>query len=237
MIEVQLSGQRGDFRLDADFNMPASGITAVWGASGSGKTSLLRAIAGLDRIAGTVRIEDTTWQDAAVFIPPHKRRVGYVFQEASLFPHLNVHDNLSYAAKRAPPPADFDAIVADLGIRPLLSRSIHDLSGGERQRVALARVLLSSPRLLLMDEPLSSLDRPARGGILPLIKTLGERLPILYVTHDPSEVAVLADRALRIEAGRVYQGDLPAAPDLTGLSREEIDRLALAAIRLNLQPE
>jgi len=232
MIDVHLHGARGAFHFDLAFGVPADGITVVRGPSGSGKTSLLRAIAGLERMSGHVRINNEIWQDDKAFVPPHRRHIGYVFQEASLFPHLDVRGNLDYARRRASGAADFDAIVADLAIAHLLGRSIHDLSGGERQRVAVARALMAAPKLLLMDEPLSSLDRTARDGILPLIKRLGQSLPILYVTHDPAETMTLADRVLGMDNGRITAESLPNG--LEGLSQAEIERLALAALQQGL---
>ncbi len=232
MIDVQLNGARGAFVLDATFSVPAEGITVVRGPSGSGKTSLLRAIAGLEHMTGHVRINSETWQDGKAFLPPHKRHAGYVFQEASLFAHLDVRGNLDYGRKRAPTTVDLDTIVTDLDIARLLDRSVHDLSGGERQRVAVARALMAAPKLLLMDEPLSSLDRAARDGVLPLIKRLGQRLPILYVTHDPAETMTLADRVLGMDNGRITPERL--SNGLEGLSQAEIERLALAALKQHL---
>ncbi|MBP2161703.1 MULTISPECIES: ATP-binding cassette domain-containing protein [Asticcacaulis] len=234
MIDVRLHGARGAFVLNAVFSVPADGITVVRGSSGSGKTSLLRAIAGLEHMIGHVRINSEPWQDGKVFVPPHRRHAGYVFQEASLFAHLDVRGNLDYARKRAPASADFDGVVADLDIARLLDRSVHDLSGGERQRVAVARALMATPKLLLMDEPLSSLDRAARDGILPLIRRLGQKLPVLYVTHDPTEAKALADRVLRMDNGQVTPENL--SNGLEGLSQVEIERLALAALRSGLSP-
>jgi molybdate transport system ATP-binding protein len=235
MIDVRLHGARGAFVLDAAFAVPAEGITVVRGPSGSGKTSLLRAIAGLDHMTGHVRINNEIWQDGTVFVPPHKRHAGYVFQEASLFPHLDVRGNLDYARRRASGAVDVDAIVADLDIARLFDRAVHDLSGGERQRVAVARALMAAPKLLLMDEPLSSLDRTARDGILPLIKRLGKKLPILYVTHDPAETLALADRVLGMENGRITLESL--SNGLEGLTQAEIERLALAALKQDLNPQ
>ncbi|MGZ3298905.1 MAG: ATP-binding cassette domain-containing protein, partial [Asticcacaulis sp.] len=150
-LEIALKGAR----LDAAFTVPAQGVTAVWGPSGAGKTTLLRAIAGLERLEGHVRVAGATWQDDKVFRPVHQRRIGFVFQEPSLLPHLSVRGNLDYAAKRAARATDIDAVVAQLQLSALLSRSPHGLSGGEQQRVALGRALLAAPDLLLMDEPLS----------------------------------------------------------------------------------
>ncbi|ESQ87610.1 ABC transporter, partial [Asticcacaulis sp. AC460] len=198
MIEVSLSGTVGGFALDAAFSVPAQGVTAVWGPSGSGKTTLLRAIAGLVRLNGRVKIGDAVWQDGARFVPAHKRRIGYVFQEPSLLSHLSVQGNLDYARYRSGASVDFDRVVEQTGIDGLLGRGVAKLSGGERQRVAIARTLLSAPDLLLMDEPLSSLDGDAKAGLIPVIAAIGKTLPVLYVSHDAFEIERLADRVLRL---------------------------------------
>ncbi len=217
-IEVRLKHRLGDLHLDANFSVPASGVTALFGRSGSGKTSILRAIAGLMQVEqGLVRINGDTWQEYHHFLPAHQRPIGYVFQEASLFPHLSVRKNLDYGRKLVPKlqrKVDFDNAVEILGIGPLLHRATHTLSGGERQRVAIARALLTSPRLLLMDEPLSALDHAAKQAILPYLESLHDQfaIPSIYVSHDPNEVARLADQLVLLEEGKVVaQG---AAPDL-----------------------
>jgi len=239
MIEVSLKGSAGSFTLDGSFSVPAQGVTAIWGPSGSGKTTLLRAIAGLTRLEGHVRIGNDIWQDGKRFAPVHKRRVGYVFQEASLLPHLNVRGNLEFALKRnGGHTVDFDGWVERLKLPPLLSRSIHKLSGGERQRVALARTLLSAPKILLMDEPLSSLDSEAKAEIVPMIASLSRDtgLPVLYVSHDAYEIERLADRILRLSKGRII--DMPDTAfnaSLTGLSDEQIRVLAEAALKAGLR--
>ncbi|RLJ22334.1 molybdenum ABC transporter ATP-binding protein [bacterium endosymbiont of Escarpia laminata] len=208
-IEARFLIERGDFTLDADFIVPAQGISAIFGASGCGKTTLLRAIAGLEQPSrGYLKIAGEVWQDGDRFLPPHQRPLGYVFQEASLFPHLSVRGNLEYGYKRLPPEArrvDFDRAVTLLGIGPLLARRPEGLSGGERQRVAIARALLTSPRLLLMDEPLAALDRQSKTEILPFLERLHEELsiPVLYVSHASDEVARLADQLVLLEQGRV----------------------------------
>ena len=210
-ISVALKGARGAFALDVDFQFPARGVTALYGPSGSGKTTVLRCLAGLDRMSGRLIVGDDVWQDTAhdVFLAPHRRQIGYVFQEASLFTHLSVRDNLTYGAKRVASGVtgafEFASIVEMLGIAALLDRRTQDLSGGERQRVAVGRALLSAPRLLLMDEPLSALDRPARDDILPYLELLHERLslPVLYVSHDLAEVQRLADTLVLMEHGRI----------------------------------
>lgn len=250
-IDVALKGSAGRFAIDAALSVPASGITAIWGASGSGKTTLLRAVAGLHRLNGHVRIGDAAWQDGRTFVPVHKRRVGYAFQEPSLFAHLSVWDNVQYGFKRAngrlrptPERKSFEVAAANatsstrlLGVLlgDLVERqSVVTLSGGERQRVAFARALMSMPSLLLMDEPLSSLDDAAKAELLPLIKQIGEQTPILYVTHDAAEVAALADRVLHMADGRVTPGAKTAS--LEGLNEAEIRALAQVALNAGLKP-
>lgn len=226
-IDAAFAGRLGDFSLDARFSVPARGIAALVGPSGCGKTTILRCAAGLTRLQGSFRIGGETWQDdeTGLFRKPHRRPVGYVFQEASLFSHLRVRDNLLYGARRAGPAEidsalSFDAVVGLLGIAPLLDRAPDALSGGERQRVAIGRALLSRPRLLLMDEPLSALDRDSREDILPYLETLHDELmiPVLYVSHDMSEVDRLADSLVLMERGRVLASgplsELEADPDL-----------------------
>ncbi len=232
-IDMALKGPH----LDAAFTVPADGITAVWGPSGAGKTTLLRAIAGLVRLSGHVRIGDETWQDGRVFRPVHKRHVGFVFQEASLLPHLRVRGNLDYAAKRSGS-RDFDAVVAQLGLSPLLGRDVAKLSGGERQRVAIGRALLSTPKLLLMDEPLSSLDGEAKAQIVPMIAGLAKTsgVPILYVSHDVYEIERLADRVLRIQDGKVSVAPEKAFDaSLDGLSDAQVKALAQAALKAGIR--
>ena len=206
-IEAAFAGTLGNFRVDVAFRIPGSGVTAVFGPSGSGKTTILRCIAGLQRLAGRFLIGGETWQDdgRGEFRAPHERRIGYVFQEASLFPHLTVRGNLRYASRRAAvtPVLGFDAVVEMLGLDPLLERAPAALSGGERQRVAVGRALLSQPRLLLMDEPLSALDQGAREEIISYFEVLHRELsiPMLYVSHDLAEVARLADHLVVISGG------------------------------------
>lgn len=226
MIKVDLSGKIGDLDLSVAFEAGA-GLTAIMGPSGSGKTTLLRAIAGLERLSGRVQVGDAVWQEGRNFVPVHKRAVGYVFQEPSLFSHLSVEGNLAFALKRNPRGADKAAIIDLLRIGALLPRNVARLSGGERQRVAMARALLSGPELLLMDEPLSSLDQAARAEILPLIRDVAARVPVLYVSHDPLEVARLTGRVVYMQNGRL--SERPAVT-LAGLSQAEIEALALKAL-------
>ena len=208
-IQVGFRGDLGRFSLDVAFTVPAAGVTALFGPSGCGKTTVLRCIAGLHRVAeGTCTVDGAVWQDATVFLPPHRRPIGYVFQEASLFPHLSVKRNLLYGAAGIVADAGrigFDAVVDLLGLASLLDRAPRHLSGGERQRVAIGRALLSQPKLLLMDEPLSALDRPTRAEILPFLQRLHDTLalPVIYVTHDLAEVEQLADTLVLMAAGRV----------------------------------
>jgi molybdate transport system ATP-binding protein len=210
-LQARLRLARGDFALDVAFSAAAHGVTALFGASGSGKTTVLRCIAGLYRApSGFVSFDGEAWQDATRFVPPHRRACGYVFQESSLFPHLSVRRNLEYGWRRVPPAQRriaFDDTVELLGVGPLLGRSPASLSGGERQRVAMARALLASPRLLLMDEPLASLDEARKGEILYYIERLRDELalPIIYVSHSIEEVVRLADSVVRLAQGKVAE--------------------------------
>ena len=203
------------FDLDVDLDLPGRGVSALFGPSGCGKTTCLRAIAGLERRArGRLEVAGEVWQDDAQgeFLPPHRRPIGYVFQEASLFDHLSVQGNLEYGQKRSGRRGRGSgqrgglAEVAELlDITPLLSRRPATLSGGERQRVAIARALLAAPRLLLMDEPLAALDLGRKREILPYLQRLHDELeiPVVYVTHSPDEVARLADHLVLFARGRV----------------------------------
>ncbi len=208
-IDARFRIIRGDFTLDVDLSFPDQGVTSFFGPSGCGKTTLLRAIAGLDRYEdGLLKIGDTTWQQDDYFVPPHQREIGYVFQEASLFMHLNVQRNLEYGLKRVPHAdrkVSLDQAIELLGIEHLLARQPATLSGGERQRVAIARALAVSPRLLLMDEPLAALDISRKQEILPYLESLHNELdiPLLYVSHSPDEVARIADHMVLLESGRV----------------------------------
>lgn len=209
-LDVAFRLARRGFLLDVAFRAPAVGVTALFGRSGCGKTTVLRCVAGLERASGHCRLDGETWQDDArgVFTKTHRRPIGYVFQEASLFPHLSVRRNLHFGMGRVPPEqrqVGFDEVVDLLGIRQHLGRDPAGLSGGERQRVSIARALLTSPRLLLMDEPLSALDHTSKQDILPYLERLhdGLRIPVLYVSHSPDEVARLADQIVLLSDGLV----------------------------------
>jgi len=211
-ITVSLDGMLGTFNLRAAFSVPAKGITSLFGPSGSGKTTILRCIAGLQRLPGRIAVGASVWQDtdSGIFLAPHRRRVGYVFQEASLFTHLSVRDNLLYGARRsrvsdAYGQPELAGVVDLLDIGHLLERSPVALSGGERQRVAVGRALLSRPDVLLMDEPLSALDQMTKEEILPYFEMLHENLelPILHVSHDLAEIERLADTMVLMDNGRV----------------------------------
>lgn len=215
------------FTLDVDLTVPGRGVTALFGQSGSGKTTLLRCIAGLQSTRdGFISVNGEIWQDERTFVPVHHRSLGYVFQEASLFDHLSAHENLEYGLQRVPPAQRRVAqqdVIELLRIGPLLNRSCGSLSGGERQRVAIARALAVSPRLLLMDEPLASLDVARKQEILPYLERLHDDLdiPVLYVSHSPDEVARLADYVVLLRDGRaVAQGGL----------HETLSRLDLAGV-------
>ncbi len=216
-IDAALRLQRAGFVLDVALRLPARGVSALFGPSGCGKTSVLRALAGLERAAGHVHIghesddsNDDVWQDDArgVFMPTHRRPLGYVIQDAALFPHLDVRANLHYGQRRIAPHARrvaLDHVIDLLGIGGLMSRRTATLSGGERQRVAIARALATSPRLLLMDEPLAALDAARKAEVLPYLERLNAELsiPIVLVSHAVDEVARLADHLVLMDAGRV----------------------------------
>jgi molybdate transport system ATP-binding protein len=210
MLEMTAACRLGSFELDIEFAAPTDGIVALFGKSGSGKTSVVNVLAGLLRPArGRIAVNGAVLFDseAGIDLPPERRRLGYVFQEGRLFPHLDVRRNLHYGLRRTPAGehhADLDRIVGLLGIGHLLARRPADLSGGEKQRVAIGRALLASPRLLLMDEPLASLDAARKEEILPFIEQLRDelRLPIVYVSHDSGELLRLADTVVLMSDGK-----------------------------------
>ncbi len=223
-IEARFHLRLGTFTLSVDLRLPGRGVIALFGPSGSGKTTLLRCVAGLQR-AGDARlvVNGDCWQDESrrVFRPTHRRPLGYVFQQVSLFPHLDVRRNLEFGLKRVPAPqrrVAWDQAIELLGIGHLLARAPDGLSGGERQRVGIARALLTSPHLLLLDEPLAALDVARKREILPYLERLHDQLsiPVLYVSHAPDEVARLADHLVVLEEGRVL-ADGPIAQTLARL--------------------
>ncbi|MCP5424936.1 MAG: molybdenum ABC transporter ATP-binding protein [Gammaproteobacteria bacterium] len=224
-ITARFEGSLGQFRLAVSFQAPNHGITGLFGPSGCGKTSVLRCMAGLNRVRGYLCIGNDVWQDENHFRPVHQRPIGYVFQEASLFAHLSVRSNLTYGQRRAMKrggsnSVPFEEVVELLGLSSLLDRESAHLSGGERQRVAIGRALLSQPRLLLMDEPLAALDRFSKEEILPYLERLRDTLdiPVFYVSHDIAEVERLADNLVLMSAGAIQAmgplGELLSSPDL-----------------------
>ncbi|MHC8326734.1 molybdenum ABC transporter ATP-binding protein [Pseudomonas sp. LB1P83] len=210
MIHTRLKLRYSGFALEVDLQLPGRGVTALYGHSGSGKTTCLRCIAGLEQAEqGFIQVNDEVWQDSdrKIFVPPHKRALGYVFQEASLFPHLSVLANLEFGLKRIPKlqrRVDMAHATELLGIGHLLDRHPQHLSGGERQRIGIARALLTSPKLLLMDEPLAALDSQRKNEILPYLQRLHDELdiPVLYVSHSQDEVARLADHIVLLSDGK-----------------------------------
>jgi molybdate transport system ATP-binding protein len=209
-IKARLRAQLGAFALDVDIEANGPGVIGLFGASGSGKTTVLRCLAGLHRASGVVRLNGDVWQDeaAGVFLPPHRRGVGYVSQEADLFPHLSVRDNLRFAQRRAPQENNasvWEDAMDWLAVGPLLARSVANLSGGERQRVALARALIARPKLILMDEPVSALDEPARHEVLGYLEAALDKLalPVIYVSHSLTEVARLSSQLVWLVDGHV----------------------------------
>ncbi len=230
MLSVDIEVARGKFQLTASFQVATPGVIALFGRSGCGKTTLVNLLAGLLRAKrGRIALDDETWFDSArgIEVPAEQRRIGYVFQDARLFPHYSVRGNLLYGASRDAPPqaSDFDDVVELLGLASLLGRRPSSLSGGERQRVAVGRALLSRPRLLLLDEPLASLDAARREEVLPYLARLRDHyaIPMVLVSHQFDEVLRLATQLVVMDAGRVVAtGDLgavslaPALRDIVG---------------------
>jgi molybdate transport system ATP-binding protein len=222
-IEASLRLRRPGFLLDVDLSLPGQGVTVLLGPSGCGKTTVLRCLAGLERAQGRVRVAGMTWQDdeRGLHVPTHRRALGMVFQEASLFAHLSVQGNLLYGFRRIPAAQrriQPDQAIGLLGIGHLMDRRPTDLSGGERQRVAIARALLTSPALLLMDEPLSALDVARKAEVLPYLAALSDSgVPIVYVTHALDEAARLADHLVLMREGRIEMSgpadEVMARPD------------------------
>jgi molybdate transport system ATP-binding protein len=230
MLDLAIRRRQGDFLVDVAFTAPVPGVVALFGRSGAGKTSVVRALAGLARPdEGRIAVGDTVFFDSAkgIDLPTERRRVGYVFQDARLFPHLRVAGNLRYGWRRAPVGErriPFETVVELLGIGHLLARRPHALSGGEKQRVAIGRALLAQPRLLLMDEPLAALDAERKAEVLPYVERLRDELalPIVYVSHAHEEVERLARTLVVMDAGRVVAsgpiGELTARLDVRGVS-------------------
>ena len=215
MLNVAVKKRRGSFSLDAAFELPTPGVVALFGRSGSGKSTLVNILAGLlDADTGRVTLDDLVWLDTerGLNLAPERRRIGYVFQDARLFPHMSVAGNLRYGEKRAPAArryVSFDAVAALLDLGELMHRRTHQLSGGEKQRVAIGRALLSQPALLLLDEPLASLDAARREEVLPYLETLRDQLsiPMVYVSHQFDEVLRLATSVVLMQAGKtIAQG-------------------------------
>ncbi len=239
-LQLEVFLKRDDWNLQLDLDLQLEGATAIFGHSGAGKTTLLRILAGLEQVPGCrVGYAGQTWQDddAGVWIPPHKRRLGYVFQESSLFEHLSVRGNLSYARKRARGTLDTDRALKQLGVGELMDRRIATLSGGEKQRVAIFRALLSYPQLILMDEPVVALDAASRESVLRCIQLCHREIgaPIVYVSHALDEVARLADRIVLVKDGRLVTVG-PAAevllhPDILARPDEGLETLVEARVR------
>lgn len=244
LVEARYHHERPGFGLDVDLRIPGRGVTGVFGPSGSGKTTFLRCLAGIERAAvARLRVGGETWEDSGAGhrLPPHRRRVGYVFQEPSLFPHLTARGNIEYGHHRTPPSERRIGIgqaVEWLGAGPFLDRRPGGLSGGERQRVAIARALVTSPRLLLMDEPLSALDRESRRAIIPYLERLPDRLsiPIVYVSHSLREIARLADHLVWLSGGRARaSGPCPEIVARIGRAGGGLDEEAAAVVEAVLR--
>ncbi|HQR82029.1 MAG: molybdenum ABC transporter ATP-binding protein [Thiotrichales bacterium 12-47-6] len=206
-LSIQTKLVRDNFTLEIpELTLPTTGVTALFGRSGSGKSTLLRVLAGLENKAvGRIQFNDQVWQDGKEFMPAQARGVGVVFQDGALFPHMTVRQNLQFALARAPRSQDLVEVARRCRIDHKLGAPVPTLSGGEKQRVAIARALLSSPELLLLDEPLSALDTATKKEILPFLEELKDslNLPMIYVTHAPAEVERLADRVVFLQQGRV----------------------------------
>lgn len=237
-LQAELRYERDEFSLEVQLDVPPGQITGLFGHSGAGKTTFLRCLAGLEPCQGSIQVGGEAWLSETASLPPHERRVGYVFQSAALFPHLDVAGNLAFAERRAPPNAVLKRadVVAWLGLKDLLQRGPETLSGGQAQRVAIARALLAGPRLLLLDEPVAALDLAARSEVLGHLEAIHQRLelPIVYVSHTPGDLARLADHLVWLEAGKVRaQG--PAAEMLGGLELgAELGEEALSVVRAEI---
>ncbi|MHA2936836.1 molybdenum ABC transporter ATP-binding protein [Vibrio sp. RC27] len=237
------------FRLDVSLTLPAQGITVLFGHSGSGKTTCLRAMAGLEHLSsGYFSVGNEVWQDSkkGVFVPTYQRDLGYVFQEAGLFPHLSVKQNLEFGWKRTPKEKRKISVIEIcqlLGIDHLLERSTEQLSGGERQRIAIARALLTCPKLLLMDEPLSALDVGLKSEILPYLEKLQQtfEIPIVYVTHSVQEMARLADHIVLFNRGQIVASEnaqtVMSKPEYLPIFRDEIGSIFDTTVTEHQDPQ
>ncbi len=221
-IEARFAGSLGQFSLDVALELPGTGVTGLFGPSGCGKTSLLRCLAGLTHLpGGFLRVGEDIWQDGRVFLPPHKRQVGYVFQDSRLFAHLTVLQNLRFGLRRSGARHIAEAdVIGMLGLEPFLARYPAKLSGGERQRVAIGRALLAQPRLMLLDEPLAALDRAAAHQILPKLREIAVRfgVPVIHVAHDMAELERIADFLLLMRQDGRIEAAGPLSAMLTDLS-------------------
>jgi molybdate transport system ATP-binding protein len=226
-IRAKFTLKKANLRLSVDLDIPSKGITVITGASGSGKTTLLRLLSGLEKAdMGTVNIDGEDWQTDSFFLPTHKRDLGYVFQEDNLFPHLSVLQNLNYAKKRKDKTTSIDKLITLLGIEDIILSMPNEISGGERQRVAIARALDGHPKLILMDEPLSSLDQKRKDKILPYLEKIHHQInvPILYVSHSKEEILKLADYIIEMESGQIIN---------QGPARDVINNI----VSINSEPE
>lgn len=237
-IELSLRLQRAEFDLNVSLRLPTHGITVLFGPSGGGKTSILRAIAGLEpEVQGDVRVKGSTWQSANVFVPPHARRVGFVFQHSALLPHLSVEQNLRYGFTRVQgTELEYRECVEQLDLQALMHRKIAQLSGGERQRVAMGRALLTRPEVLLMDEPLAALDAGRRSEVLGYLERLKKMTPIpmIYVTHSVDEMSRLADYLVLMKDGHVRQAgpalEVMNSPDVPLALRDDAGVVVMASV-------
>ncbi len=219
-LEFAIKGRAGTLSVEASGKLPDNGVTVLFGPSGTGKSTLLRMLAGLHACEGMIRFDDEAWQDepAKTVLPVWQRPLGMLLQHPTLFHHLSVRGNIQYVQKRRGKGVNLDAIIEETRIGHLLDRAVHKLSGGEAQRVALARALVGNPELLLLDEPLSAVDLPHRESLLAMIQRVAQKVPVLYVTHSLDELLLLADQVWLMDQGRLTaQGPVTTAlVSLTG---------------------